>query len=34
MRIIDAYDEWLDSVGIVLVGKGLSSYGESSGIME
>lgn len=40
MRIIDAYraidmiDEWLDSVGIVLVGKGLSSYGELIGCIE
>ena len=40
MRIIDAYraidmiDEWLDSVGTVLVGKGLSSYGELIGCIE
>lgn len=40
MRIIDAYraidmiDEWLDSVGTVLVGKGLSSYGELTGCIE
>ena len=40
MRIIDAYraidmiDEWLDSVGIVLVGRGLSSYGELIGCIE
>ena len=40
MRIIDAYraidmiDEWLDSVGTVLVGQGLSSYGELIGCIE
>lgn len=40
MRLIDAYraidmiDEWLDSVGTVLVGKGLSSYGELIGCIE
>ena len=40
MRIIDAYraidiiNEWLDSVGTVLVGKGLSSYGELIGCIE
>lgn len=40
MRIIDAYraidmiDEWIDSVGTVLVGKGLSSYGELIGCIE
>ena len=40
MRIIDAYraidmiDDWLDSVGIVLVGRGLSSYGELIGCIE
>lgn len=40
MRIIDAYraidmiDEWLDSVGTVLVGRGLSSYGELIGCIE
>ena len=27
-------DEWLDSVGTVLVGKGLSSYGELIGCIE
>lgn len=40
MRLIDAYraidmiDEWLDSVGTVLVGRGLSSYGELIGCIE
>ena len=40
MRIIDAYraidmiDEWIDSVGTVLVGRGLSSYGELIGCIE
>lgn len=40
MRIIDAYraidmiDEWLDSVGIVLVGKALSGYEELIGCIE
>ena len=39
-RMIDAYqaidiiDEWLDSVGTVMVGKGLSSYGELIGCIE
>ena len=33
-RAIDMIDEWLDSVGIVLVGKGLSSYGELIGCIE
>ena len=39
-RAIDAYqaidiiDEWLDSVGTVMVGKGLSSYGELIGCIE
>lgn len=40
MRIIDAYraidmiDEWLDSVGTVLVGKPLSGYEELIGCIE
>ena len=39
-RLIDAYqaidiiDEWLGSVGTVMVGKGLSSYGELIGCIE
>lgn len=33
-RAIDMIDEWLDSVGTVLVGKGLSSYGELIGCIE
>ena len=39
-RMIDAYqaidiiDEWQDSVGTVMVGKGLSSYGELIGCIE
>ena len=39
-RMIDAYavvdiiDEWLDSVGDVMIGKGLSSYGELIGCIE
>lgn len=39
-RLIDSYqaidiiDEWLDSVGTVMVGKGLSSYGELIGCIE
>ena len=31
---IDMIDEWLDSVGTVMVGKGLSSYGELIGCIE
>lgn len=40
VRLIDAYqaidiiDEWLGSVGTVMVGKGLSSYGELIGCIE
>lgn len=30
----DEIDRWLDSVGTVLVGKGLSSYGELIGCLE
>lgn len=33
-RAIEIIDEWLDSVGTVLVGKGLSSYGELIGCIE
>ena len=33
-RAIDIIDEWLDSVGTVMVGKGLSSYGELIGCIE
>lgn len=39
-RLIDAYkleeiiDEWLDTVGTVVVGKGLSYYGELYGCIE
>ena len=39
-RLIDAYqaidiiDEWLGSVGTVMVGKGLSSYGELIGCIK
>ena len=39
-RLIDAYqaidiiDEWLGSVGTVMVGKGLSSYGELIGCID
>lgn len=31
---IDEIDKWLDSVGYVTVGKGLSSYGELVGCLE
>lgn len=33
-QAIDIIDEWLDSVGTVMVGKGLSSYGELIGCIE
>lgn len=33
-QVIDIIDEWLDSVGTVMVGKGLSSYGELIGCIE
>ena len=33
-QAIDIIDEWLDSVGTVMVGKGLSSYGELIGCVE
>ena len=33
-QAIDNIDEWLDSVGTVMVGKGLSSYGELIGCIE
>lgn len=32
--VIDMIDEWLDSVGTVMEGKGLSSYGELIGCIE
>lgn len=33
-KAIDEIDEWLDSVGYVTVGKGLTSYGELIGCLE
>lgn len=33
-QAIDIIDEWLDSVGTVMVGHGLSSYGELIGCIE
>lgn len=33
-KVIDEIDTWLDSVGTVLVGKGLSYYGELIGCVE
>lgn len=30
----DEIDRWLDSVGTIMVGKGLSSYGELIGCLE
>lgn len=33
-QAIDIIDEWLDSVGTVMVGKGLSCYGELIGCIE
>ena len=33
-KAIDIIDEWLDSVGTVMVGHGLSSYGELIGCIE
>ena len=30
----DEIDRWLDSVGTILIGKGLSSYGELIGCLE
>ena len=33
-QAIDIIDEWLDSVGTVMVGKGLCSYGELIGCIE
>lgn len=33
-KAIDEIDKWLDSVGYVTVGKGLTSYGELIGCLE
>ena len=33
-KVIDEIDKWLDSVGYVTVGKGLTSYGELIGCLE
>ena len=33
-KAIDEIDKWLDSVGYVTVGKGLTSYGEFIGCLE
>lgn len=33
-KAINKIDEWLDSVGSIIVGKGLTSYGELVGCLE
>lgn len=33
-KAIDEIDKWLDSIGYVTVGKGLTSYGELIGCLE
>lgn len=33
-KLIEEIDEWLDSVGSIVLGKGLSSYGELLGCIE
>lgn len=33
-KAIDEIDKWLDSVGSIIVGKGLTSYGELVGCLE
>lgn len=33
-KVIEEIDNWLDSVGSIIVGKGLSSYGELIGCMQ